>query len=112
MPSLESRTIVWLPVHDYNTALADRLGVSLAYRLPVPGTVGWLRLDDDDPVKKAALLQAASQRILHLEIDQEARAEASKSVSSAADWPTIGRELQQLAAARAAGVRIEREVRA
>lgn len=108
MTALESRTLVWLPVHEYATGLARLLGVDLADRLPYPGTLGWLALPDDSPVKKAALLMAASQRVLHLESEQEARAAASKSVAGACDWPQVAREIRGLAEARRSGVRIER----
>ncbi len=108
MNALDSRSLAWLPVHDYATRLAAQLGVDLTDRLPYPGTLSWLALDDGSPIKKAALLLAASQRVLHLEVGQEARAEASKAVAAAADWPAIAGEIRRLADARRSGARIER----
>lgn len=108
MSTLGSRTVTWLPVHDYASSLAAQLGVNLSGRLPYPGMLGWLRLADDSPVKKAGLLLAASHHVLRMECEQEARAEASRQVAAAADWPAISREVRELADARRSGVRIER----
>lgn len=108
MKSIASRTICWEPVHDYVEKLAAQLGVDLRDRLPYPGTLSWLALDDGSPIKKAALLLAASQRVLHLEVEQEDRADASKAVAAAADWPAIAGEVRRLANARKSGARIER----
>jgi hypothetical protein len=103
-----SRTVSWQAVHAYAVTLATGLGVDLSECLPFPGALSWLALPDDSPVKKASMLLAASQRVLHVEIDQEARAEASKAIADAADWPQVAREIQQLDAARRSGARIER----
>lgn len=107
LDALSSRTLVWLPVHRYAAGLAALLGVDLGDRLPYPGTISWLDLPDGSPVKKAALLLAASHHVLRLEIEQEAKAEASKAVAASADWPAIAREVQELAGARKSGTRIE-----
>ena len=108
MSAAESRTVNWPLVHAYVDRLARQLGVDLVDRLPYPGTLAWLALPDSSPVKKAALLLAASERVLHLEIDQESRAEASKAVAAAVDWPAIANEIRRLADARRSGARIER----
>ncbi len=63
---------------------------------PMAGTIAWQLLDETDPVKWAAILDAAQHHILRLELNQEARAEASRAVAGAADWPKVGRELQRL----------------
>lgn len=108
MSAIASRTLCWESVHDYVEKLAAQLGVDLRDRLPFPGTLSWLALPDASPVKKAALLLAASQRVLHLEVEQENRADASKAVAAAADWPAIAGEIRRLADARRSGARIER----
>jgi hypothetical protein len=59
------------------------------------GTTEWCALDESDPRKLAALLDAAQHWALHLEINQEARAEASKTVSAAADWRAVAQEINQ-----------------
>ncbi|HPY26428.1 MAG TPA: DUF2742 domain-containing protein [Mycobacterium sp.] len=102
MSATESRTVVWVPVHDYATRLATQLGVDLGDRLPYPGTLSWLALPDDSRAKKAAMLLAASQRVLHIEIEQECLADASKAIATSADWPAVAREVRQLAAFREA----------
>lgn len=69
---------------------------------PMAGTIAWQLLDDTDPTKWAAILDAAQHHILRLELNQEARAEASRAVSCAADWPEVAREMLQLQSFRAA----------
>lgn len=108
MSTIESRTVTWLPVHEYATALAAQLGVDLGAQLPYPGTIGWLNLADDSPAKKAAMLLAASHRVMHLEIAQEAHAQAAKDVAASTDWPAVAREVRQLHDARRSGARVER----
>jgi organic hydroperoxide reductase OsmC/OhrA len=58
------------------------------------GTPAWCALDDDDPAKLAALLDAAQHHALRVEIAQEARADASKVIEAAEDWPTISRKVK------------------
>jgi hypothetical protein len=60
---------------------------------PLCGTPGWTALDDDDPRKLAALLNAALDWVLQQDICQEAEREASQAVSAAEDWGAIGRQL-------------------
>lgn len=59
------------------------------------GTPEWRALPDG-PVKLASLYDAAQHHALRLELNQEARAEASQAVSAAVDWPSISREIQQI----------------
>ena len=63
---------------------------------PMLGTPAWCSLTHDDPRKWAALLDGAQHWALRVETCQEARCEASRSVSAAADWAAIGRERLQL----------------
>lgn len=63
---------------------------------PMAGTIAWQLLDEADPAKWAAILDAAQLHILRVETAQEARAQASRDISGAADWPKIGWELQRL----------------
>lgn len=62
---------------------------------PMLGTPLWCALDDGDPKKIAAVVDAAQHWALRLEMGQEARAEASRAIASAADWPAISREIHQ-----------------
>ena len=60
------------------------------------GTPAWCALGDDDPAKLAALLDAAQHHALRVENCQQAKCEASREISAAADWPAIARELRDI----------------
>jgi Protein of unknown function (DUF2742) len=87
--SLSSRQVAWLTVHQFVQHVLAEAGA-----WPTVGTPAWNLLDDNDPVKIAAVYDAGQHWALHLELNQEARAEASRDVSGAADWPAIAREIQ------------------
>jgi hypothetical protein len=70
------------------------------------GTPEWCALPDDDPVKLAALFDAARHHALRLDVNQAARAEASRDISAAADWPAIATKIFQ----RCSSAYIPREV--
>ncbi len=59
------------------------------------GTPEWCNLDDDDPRKTAALLDAAQHWALRVETCQQARCDASHAVSGAVDWSALAREINQ-----------------
>jgi hypothetical protein len=88
---VESSQISWWAVHEFITAVLDQVN-----SWPMLGTPAWCSLAQGDPAKWAALLDAAQHHALRLELNQEARAEASRAISRAADWSSVGRELQQL----------------
>jgi hypothetical protein len=56
------------------------------------GTPEWCALDDNDPVKTAALFDAAQHFALRVETCQQAQCDASRAVSGAADWSAIAKE--------------------
>ena len=58
-----------------------------------PGTPAWCELDDSDPRKLVALAEFGLHHALRVEVAQQARADASRAVSAAADWSAIGREV-------------------
>lgn len=89
MGSLESQQVSWWSVHEHVQRFLDLVGT-----WPTAGTPAWCALADG-PVKLAALLDAAQHWALKLELNQEALAEASRSVSAAVDWPKVSREIQQ-----------------
>jgi hypothetical protein len=62
---------------------------------PMAGTPEWCALDDSDPVKTAALFDAAQHFALRVETRQEAACEASRDVCDAADWSAIAIESSQ-----------------
>jgi hypothetical protein len=50
------------------------------------GTPTWCAVHDDDPIKLAAIFNAAQHWTLRIETAQEAMAEASHEISGVADW--------------------------
>ena len=93
----ESSSVSWWPCHEFITALVARYS-----DLPMAGTPAWCGLDDGDPRKLIALAVAGEHHVLRMETAQEARAEASKAIATAADWPAVAREVRQLAEFREA----------
>lgn len=86
-----SQSVAWWPVHEFVDALIS----TIVY--PMLGTPAWCALADDDPAKLAAVLDGGCHHALRLELNQEARAEASREVSAAADWRAVAQELIELA---------------
>lgn len=86
MSSTESRSVSWWPCYEFITALLGSVD-----DLPVAGTPRWCGLPDDDPRKLLSLAAAGVHHVLRMEVAQEARAEASRAVSAAADWSSVGR---------------------
>lgn len=97
MTSLESQQVSWWSVHEF---IAEVL--SQANGWPLLGTPAWCSLAHDDPYKWAAVLDGGQHHALRLELNQEARAEASKAIAEAADWSQVAREVQQRSAFREA----------
>jgi hypothetical protein len=85
---LTSRSVSWWSVHEYVEPLLAAVG-----QWPMAGTPEWCALPDDDPVKLAALFDAARHHALRLDVNQAALAETSRDISGAADWPAIAREI-------------------
>lgn len=87
----ESRQVSWWSVHEFVESAIERAGVE---SWPLAGTPAWCALNDDEPRKWAALFDAAQHWALRLDALQEASAEASRAVSSVADWRGVAREMQ------------------
>jgi hypothetical protein len=83
-----SQQVNWLTVHRFVAAVLNQVN-----DWPTLGTPAWCSLTYEDPRKWAALLDGAQHHALRLELNQEARAEASRAVSGAADWPALSREI-------------------
>ncbi|OBB46774.1 hypothetical protein A5752_25355 [Mycobacterium sp. 852002-51961_SCH5331710] len=77
----------WWSVHTYVAPLLESAG-----SWPMAGTPEWCNLDDDDPRKWAALLDAAQHHALRMETAQEHQCAASRDVAAAADWTVIARK--------------------
>jgi hypothetical protein len=84
---IASRTVDWWSVHEF---VAARIAVD---SWPIIGTLAWQQLDDDDPGKLAAILDAARHHALRIDAAQAARAEAGQQISSAADWSAVARRV-------------------
>jgi hypothetical protein len=84
-----SQQVSWWTVHEHVTPLLVAAG-----SWPMAGTPAWCALDDHDPVKTAALLDAARHWVLRVETHQQAQCEASRDVCAAADWAAIAQEIK------------------
>lgn len=84
-----SQQVSFWAVHQW---VESRIG---GINFPLVGSVAWQQLSDDDPRKLAAVLDAGQHHALRIETGQEARAEASRAVAAAADWPAVSREIRQ-----------------
>lgn len=86
-----SQQVSWWAVHEFVTAVLDQVN-----GWPMLGTPAWCSLAHDDPRKWAAILDGAQHWALRVDTCQEYRAEASRAVAGAADWPEIAREIDGL----------------
>jgi hypothetical protein len=83
-----SAQVSWWDVRTFVTPILEAAG-----SWPLAGTPEWCALDDTDPVKVAALFDAAQHWSLRVETCQQARAETSRDISSAADWSAIAAQI-------------------
>lgn len=97
-----SQQRAWWPVHEFLEAVLQQANCG---PLPAAGTPSWCEIADGDPRKLLAVAIDGEHHVLRVETAQEQRAEASKAVAAASDWPQISREIR-----RRSGVRIPREV--
>ena len=88
--AISSHQVAWWTVHEYVTPVLSRHNY-----WPTVGTPDWCLLADDDPARQAAVFDAAQHWALHVEINQEVRAEASRAVSEAADWRAAAQQFRQ-----------------
>lgn len=93
---MTSQQVSWWSVHEFVTA---HLQVE---HWPMVDSPDWCLLDDDDPRKLAALLDAAQHWALRTETCQQAQAEASRDISAAADWSAIAQKWRARSEFRAA----------
>lgn len=82
-----SQQVSWWTVHEFVEPLLAGVGA-----WPMAGTPEWCALDDTDPVKTAALLDAAQHWALRVDTYQEQRCEAGRAVAGAFDWSTFSRK--------------------
>jgi hypothetical protein len=86
---IDSRTADWWQVHLYVRGLLQEVGC-----WPMAGTFTWQNLPDDDPVKRAAIFDAAQHHVLRVETAQTAASQASQDISTAADWSSLARDIR------------------
>jgi hypothetical protein len=90
-PATSSQQVAWWEVHEHVVRLIA------VEDWPLLGTPQWCALADYDPAKMAALLDAGQKWALRLETEQQARADASREVACAVDWPVIAQEIRDRA---------------
>lgn len=95
-----SQQVSWWLTHEFIAAL-----VAQHNNMPIAGTPAWCALSDTDPAKLIALAAAGEHHVLRVETNQIAMAEASHEIASAADWPSIARQVRN----RASSAYIERK---
>jgi hypothetical protein len=91
--TISSRAVSWWAIHEFVLPWLGKVG-----SCPMAGTPAWCALDDRDPRKWAALLDAARHHALRVETAQIALADASRAISEAGDWSGIAREMRGRAA--------------
>lgn len=89
---MSSAAVSFRAVHRWVAAYLQAAG-----NWPMVGTVEWCQLDDSDPRKLAAVLDAAQHWALRVEGCQLAAAQASQAISAAADWSEIATQTQRRA---------------
>lgn len=92
--TVSSQQVSWWETHRFLESVLAQANVG---PLPWAGTPEWQALADGDPRKLLSLAAAGEHHVLRIETAQEARAEASRAVAGAADWPQIGNEIRSRA---------------
>jgi hypothetical protein len=87
-----SRQVDWFSVCEFVEPILAQVGC-----WPIAGSISWQQLDDRDPAKWAALLDAARHHALRVDTAQNAMAEASRTIAAAVDWPEVARQIRRRA---------------
>lgn len=85
-----AKSVSWWDVLAYVMPTLEAVG-----EWPTVGTPAWCLLPDGEPVKLAAIYDAAQHWALRLECCQEARAQASRDIASSEDWNVAANRLVQ-----------------
>jgi hypothetical protein len=92
MISTASRQISWWSVHEFVTPKLETVGI-----WPLLGTPTWCQLDDRDPVKWAAVLDAGQHAALRWETRQQLLADAAKEIATGGEnWSRVASEMHTL----------------
>lgn len=76
-----SRMVAWFEVYTFVHALLPETG-----SWPRAGSPSWAALDDDDPRKIAAVLEAGVHWALRIDAAQTEQAEISHDLSTDSEW--------------------------
>lgn len=87
-----SQQVAWWPVHEFIAAMVNKANIG---PLPAAGTPAWNALADNDPRKLLALAAAGEHWVLHTELAQEKRAEASREIAAAGGWAALAQRIAQ-----------------
>lgn len=87
-----SQQVAWWPVHQFVQSLVQQANYG---QLPVAGSPSWCVLGDGDPRKLLAVAVAGEHHVLRVDTAQSALADASRVISSAADWPAVARSIRR-----------------
>lgn len=79
-----SRQVSWWAVHEFVAPKLEQVG-----DWPAAGTPEWCALENRNPVKWAAVLDAAQHWALRIDTEQEARAQAAKDIAAGENWAAI-----------------------
>ena len=89
-PRLASKSVDWWSVHEFVVPLLNEVG-----SWPLAGSPLWVALDDNDPMKTAALYDAARHHALRVDTRQEVLAQTSREVHGGDDWRRVGGQILQ-----------------
>jgi hypothetical protein len=87
-----TREVDWFPIHLLVAPILNSVE-----SWPTAGTLPWKALADTDPAKWAAVLDVARYGALHLQLRQEALADAAKEIATAENWATQARRIRNRA---------------
>ena len=79
--TLASRQVAWFEVYTFVVSLLARTP-----SWPAAGTPEWCLLDDTNPRKTAAVLDAGVHWALKIDTEQTAQAELSQNLSTNTEW--------------------------
>ena len=88
-----SQQVSWWSVHEFVSVVLNQVN-----GWPLLGTPAWCSPAHDHPQKWAAVIDGGQHHALRLELNQEARAGASRDIAAAADWTALARRYEQRAA--------------
>ena len=92
--AISSQQVNWWSV---NTFVEEKLCTAAQSSWPLIGSVAWCELEDDHPLKMAAIYDAARHWALRLETCQRQRSEAGRDIAGAADWSVVARDVRNRA---------------